>query len=1661
MIILIGFLLPLIAYWYLLTRLARQEGEQSNRIALLGALCVAVWTMMAVILTVSTAARWRGGANIGWSGIVSESSKLVIGGTEEEATIGWSERHFNPRLEVQSQDANTAQLIIAGGEGFVYDRNRGAFLNADELAQGADKAFGDFRLHHTWYWLKPFSRIIEVRDGSGKVLTYFTVPRRSSSNDNAAVFSLRRKLEFNQGTLRDEMRTLVSVEEAAGNIKLLVTSNGEVLLLDEAAKQAQCVMPCRLSVKWMGRKLPFTINRAQGQISADFDAPLRTTSPLPPTNDKGEVELTVTGSPVPGDVAFMLPVGGSADEWRGKVSIVERDGYKFKSGATSATTTFATTARVSGESGTNYKFEITNNLPRVGGVSLLLVVTFIPFAFGLWLCSWRMPSGRARWALFGVAASVWSLAAFRLLLALRFATDSYALDDLTVKGVTLSYFALLLIPSLMFLVARWRRDLGTIAPHDADLRKRGFVISVIYMLVVAVCGLVIYHRTASLWNALPETYAVNLGGLALVAITLVIIYASLTLVFIYKITEEDAPNVRRWVLLPLRFPEWFLEAATRVWQRLAERKGNRKVLVGFVIFGIIVFVISPFVFGRIGSFAGRKILQENFIPLLYFWLPVLFWLASKRVVTNSWLPVPSKTVIGVAAFLTILMPLFSVPIFSTDVGSIYSALAIFVSLAGVLLLRFAGRTGWLRAGLAVLFSIAAATLIAYFVYAQVERLPLPGNARARLLTFKQGSGIERVLANADRDNAGDSGNTTVQQLREVYEHTQGNKAIAHEGGWFGLGFGNAPTRRSPIRQDTLQFDSAYSFFVVSEHGIIGGASLLFLYLMPLLFVWQSRRAKFDAGYALALIICSVLLLEALTHAAMNTSLLPITGRSLPLTNVNSPSDLLRWIILMAVVAQSLLWRHDEAELTDESDTSPQSGDHAESRMKIALQAVGRIVPCVTPIAVVPVLLFVGVLWSGVSIARDKMLELPLDYQEFNNEIRRHIEEGDIALQPDLTLTANDNIASDSFLRDEINRFNALPRLHQIEQRDPTLYENELNGARNRGEYNARLNRLRVDTSSRDALERTNLFRLVPRRSVRPLADDDEAMGDDTNNSTHASLEYRIAINPLRPAPVTFGLNSGASETPVVKFSDDDKSPLVGAAWVNGRWVATFDRNAPLSWTDAIANAFESARLTGTGTSANEHRLTLKRDWQTAAMSFAATKGRVLHDKLLAARASTNSPESLSSLLPSRVAITVLDARNGATLALGGYPRTAPGRFWRQDATSREWMPPAAWLSNLAPQSFRSVYAGERNFARMIVGSTTKPMFAAAALATHPNLDERLQVQGTDSTERDVFGLQLSSAWQVTPLGGWRDFDDYLAWSDNRYHVRLGFLGLSEMKENEIAVGGASGSIKESLTANAPRPWNQRPRFVSPIETNNEQFTKFSELHNTPFAAQLSSMFSIGVKRTNEARRISFWSNGEKDEAGDAAETTLRPFTALLPERANLALDEITNPRDYVSVLFGGYTNLWSNVDLAAAFLTTVTGQPRIAHILGDNTPFITLETRRPFPDIAARLRPGLADCVSKGTATEKLKSTQALALLGSLKGVKAYAKTGTLRFQANEPSTSRIILALIKWKDERQGTIDKGIVISIVGERAGSKTATEWLGEFLVSNNQLVASTFN
>jgi cell division protein FtsW (lipid II flippase) len=57
-------------------------------------------------------------------------------------------------------------------------------------------------------------------------------------------------------------------------------------------------------------------------------------------------------------------------------------------------------------------------------------------------------------------------------------------------------------------------------------------------------------------------------------------------------------------------------------------------------------------------------------------------------------------------------------------------------------------------------------------------------------------------------------------------------APVRKGGWTGLGFNHAPASQSYIRQDTIQYDSVYSFFVVGEHGILGGLLLLAIFATP-------------------------------------------------------------------------------------------------------------------------------------------------------------------------------------------------------------------------------------------------------------------------------------------------------------------------------------------------------------------------------------------------------------------------------------------------------------------------------------------------------------------------------------------------------------------------------------------------------------------------------------------------------------------------------------------------------------------------------------------------------------------------------------------------------------------------------------------------------------
>lgn len=425
-----------------------------------------------------------------------------------------------------------------------------------------------------------------------------------------------------------------------------------------------------------------------------------------------------------------------------------------------------------------------------------------------------------------------------------------------------------------------------------------------------------------------------------------------------------------------------------------------------------------------------------------------------------------------------------------------------------------------------------------------------------------------------------------------------------------------------------------------------------------------------------------------------------------------------------------------------------------------------------------------------------------------------------------------------------------------------------------------------------------------------------------------------------------------------------------------------------------------------------------------------------------------------------MALAVLNFE-GEVLALGGYPRMTAGNEWRGDVKDG-WLPSSDWIEQEAPRSLRSFFAGDRNFDRMVVGSASKPMWAEAVLSVHDYLDKELAVNGPKQLESQVFGIDIEGApWEVGE-SKWTNFTQFLTHSDNRYQVRLGFLGLAVGNGAHIQDDGISPSMNESMNG-GKTVWGKYPKFQGTIAFSRNKPRDMTGLADTPLARNFERMFAIVVGPKRYGDRYSFWTKNEMDDrdSGDASAgqkgraSATRLFAPISPERVDLNLDEIKDPRSYVTLLLGGGSNRWANVDLAAAFGTCLTGRPLVAHMVRNNLPFDYFdnnddpEARKQFAAIAAKVRPGLEQVVVSGTAAERLGAKTFLSSLKN-KGYRLYAKTGTLH-SGGTHDMSRIILAIVKWKSEGKGEVESGLIFSLVSERADTGDATKWLGEFLDS----------
>jgi cell division protein FtsW len=122
---------------------------------------------------------------------------------------------------------------------------------------------------------------------------------------------------------------------------------------------------------------------------------------------------------------------------------------------------------------------------------------------------------------------------------------------------------------------------------------------------------------------------------------------------------------------------------------------------------------------------------------------------------------------------------------------------------------------------------------------------------------------------------------------KLFQINQAKIAIA-KGSWFGLGPGNSQARNF--------LPHSYSDFIfaiiLEEYGLIGGAFMVFIYL---LFLYRCirlyRKCPYAFGAFLALALSFMLVIQAIANMGVNVNIFPNTGVTLPLVSMGGSSFL--------------------------------------------------------------------------------------------------------------------------------------------------------------------------------------------------------------------------------------------------------------------------------------------------------------------------------------------------------------------------------------------------------------------------------------------------------------------------------------------------------------------------------------------------------------------------------------------------------------------------------------------------------------------------------------------------------------------------------------------------------------------------------------------------
>jgi cell division protein FtsW len=129
--------------------------------------------------------------------------------------------------------------------------------------------------------------------------------------------------------------------------------------------------------------------------------------------------------------------------------------------------------------------------------------------------------------------------------------------------------------------------------------------------------------------------------------------------------------------------------------------------------------------------------------------------------------------------------------------------------------------------------------------------------------------------------------TKENKADDNYQVNQAKIAVAN-GGWIGLGPGNS-RQRNFLPHPYSDFIYA---IIIEEYGLIGGAIIMFIYLV---FLFRSirifKKCPFAFGAFLALGLSFTLMIQAIANMAVNVNLFPVTGVTLPLVSMGGSSFL--------------------------------------------------------------------------------------------------------------------------------------------------------------------------------------------------------------------------------------------------------------------------------------------------------------------------------------------------------------------------------------------------------------------------------------------------------------------------------------------------------------------------------------------------------------------------------------------------------------------------------------------------------------------------------------------------------------------------------------------------------------------------------------------------